>query len=66
MLPFARKILLSPCSLKLKSDDSPVLGVVEGHKFFLWGMWSIVKRKKIIEMGSFPWCGTPEREFETA
>ena len=52
--------------VKLKADpeDSSVLGVVEGHKLFLWGLRSIVKRKKILEIRSFPCCQIPEREFE--
>ena len=42
---------MSLTALKLESDNSSVLDVVEGHKLFLWGMWSIVKRKKIMEIG---------------
>ena len=29
-------------TLKLDPDDSSVLGVVESHRLFLWGMWSVV------------------------
>ena len=50
--------------LKLESDDSSALGMVEGYKLFLWAMWSVVKRKKIMWVGSFRCCQTPEREFE--